>query len=70
MRSDWLSHGFDEGSMEELEQSMEHEVEGLMELDDLDPIPSASEQITADLLRIGPAGPRAAQSRPAAESSG
>lgn len=56
--------------MEELEQSMEHEVEGLMELDDLDLIPSSSEQITADLLRIGPAGPRAAQSRPAAGSSG
>lgn len=54
MSSQWLEAGFGEGSSEELERSMEQEVEGLFELDDLDGldlVQSSSEQITADLLR-------------------
>lgn len=50
MGSDWPPDGFDSSSSEELERSMEQEVEGLLELDDLDLIPSTSEQTTADLL--------------------
>jgi hypothetical protein len=70
MSSDWLPRGFDEISSEELERSMEHEVEGLMELDDLDLIPSTSEHVTADPLRAERSGSRGADRRPAAQPSG
>lgn len=68
MSSDWLPRGFDEISSEELERSMEHEVEGLMELDDLDLGSGASEQITPDLLRNAGAGSPGAQSRSASRA--
>ena len=68
MGSDLLPGGFDEISSEDLERSMEHEVEGLMDLDDLDMIPATPEQITADLLRGGRAGSPAVPNRPAAGS--
>lgn len=63
MGSDWPPDGFDSSSSEELERSMEQEVEGLLELDDLDLIPSTSEQITADLLRAERSGSRTADRR-------
>lgn len=56
MGSDWSPDGFDLSSSEELERSMEQEMEGLLELDDLDLVPSTSEQITADLLRAERSG--------------
>lgn len=36
MSSDWIESGFGEDSPEELARSMEHEIEGLLELDDFD----------------------------------
>jgi hypothetical protein len=66
MSSDLLPGGFDEISSGELERSMEHEVEGLMELDDFDLIPSASQPVGGDLSR----GARGADGRPAAQPSG
>ena len=68
MGSDRPSDGFDESSLEELERSMEQEVEGLLELDDLDLIPNSSEQITADLLRAERSGSRTSARRPAAKT--
>ncbi len=69
MGSDLLSGGFDEGSPEELERSMEQEIEGLLELDDFDLLPSNAEQITADLLRAESSGSRTADRRAAASSA-
>lgn len=66
MSSQWLEAGFGEGSSEELERSMEQEVEGLLEIDDLDGldlVQRSSEQITADLL-AAERSPKKATSRP------
>ncbi len=51
MSADRLPSGFEDSSSEELERSMEQEVEGLLELDDLDFNPDGSAQIAADALR-------------------
>jgi hypothetical protein len=47
---------------------MEQEVEGLLELDDLDFNPNGSAQITADLLRAERSRARSAERRPPADS--
>jgi hypothetical protein len=69
MGSDLLGGGFDEGSSEELERSMQQEIEGLLELDDFDLVPSNSEQITADLLRAESSGSRTADRRTTTNSA-
>jgi hypothetical protein len=69
MDSDLLGGGFDEGSSGELERSMEQEIEGLLELDDFDLVPSNTEQITADLLRAERSGSRTADRRTTAAQS-
>jgi hypothetical protein len=66
MSADRPPNGFEESSSEELERSMEQEVEGLLELDDLDFNPDGSEQITADLLRAERAWPARMPDRPGA----
>lgn len=66
MSADRPPSGFDESSSEELERSMEQEVEGLLELDDLDFDPDGSGQLAADLLRGERAWPTRMPERPAA----
>lgn len=64
MSSEWHENGFGETSSEELERSMEQEVEGLLELDDLDGPADGSEQITVDLLHAERGGPHTPERAP------
>lgn len=57
MGSDWSSDGFDASASEELERSMEQEVEGLLELEE-------SEGPTGLELQAGPPNGRAPRRRP------
>jgi hypothetical protein len=67
MSADRPPSGFEDSSSEELERSMEQEVEGMLELDDLDFNPDGAGQLTADLLDAERPRLHSAGRRPAAD---